>query len=93
MKINKNSKQELYGSGMSKKIEQLKNGLRQIEEKNIEYFKKRKSKRKSEKFDKLHNYYSIILSSNIITFCVADHSDLDEKIKSECIKLVSEISL
>jgi hypothetical protein len=91
MKVTEDLNKVFFGSEVSEKIKQLRIGLLLIEEKYIEYFKKRPSKFKMDNFDRLHNHYIRIINSNTITFGFTAESDLDEKIKNECIILFNEI--
>ena len=58
---------------------------------NLEYFKNKPSRRSIEEHDHLHNHYSMITNSHGIKFGFDANSDLDEKIKTDCINLFDEI--
>lgn len=80
-----------YGTDASEKINLLKSRLALVEESHNEYFKGRQSKLNVNEVDRLHNHYLTITDSNGIKFGFTDDSDLEIKIKTECIDVFNEI--
>ena len=91
METKENLNELFYGTEAAEKINNLKNGLLEIEEKHQKYFEERKGKFSKDECDKLHNHYITITNSGGITFGFTNDSDLDENIRKECIELFNGI--
>lgn len=80
-----------YGEEAAHKLNQFKEGMINIENKNSEYFIERGSRNNPEEKDRLHNYYIMIVNPSGITFRFNENSDLDKKIQISCIQLFNSI--
>lgn len=80
-----------YGEDAAEKLRQFKEGMLDIEKKNLDYFDNRSSKNDIEKKDRLHNHYLMTVNTRGITFGFINNSDLDEEIKTSCFKLFNSI--
>lgn len=79
----------LHGENVVSKSVQFDNELRTIEEKHIEYFKSRPGRRSEH--DHLDAHYIIFSTGNTIKLVWEKYSDLDEKIKTECIEAFKRV--
>jgi len=86
-----NEKELYYGDKGAPKMERLKEGLKEIENKHSEYFEKRKSSVSFEKHDRLHNHYIMTTNPFGVNFGFITESDLKGEIKAECQNLFDEI--
>ena len=80
-----------YGEEAAQKLNQFKEGMLNIENKNSDYFNERVSKDNPEEKDRLHNYYLMIINPNGVTFRFNENSDLDKEIQTSCIQLFNSI--
>lgn len=86
-----NEKELFYGENGAPKMKQLKQGLIDIENKHLEYFKEKKSTLSFDKHDRLHNHYIMNTNPLGVHFGFMADSDLKEEIKNECQNLFNKI--
>lgn len=80
-----------YGKQGAGKMQQLKEGLAEIEKNYSEYFENRAPKYSVDKNDRLHNHYLMTTNQIGASFSFYASSDLDDIIKSECTALFNKI--
>ena len=80
-----------YGEEAAQKLNQFKEGMLNIENKNSDYFKERVSKDNPKEKDRLHDYYLMIVNPKGVTFRFNENSDLDKEIQTSCIQLFNNI--
>lgn len=80
-----------YGEEAAEKLNQFKEGMLNIENKNSDYFNERVSRDNPKEKDRLHNYYFMIVNPKGVIFRFNENSDLDKEIQTSCIQLFSSI--
>ena len=80
-----------HGKELSEKDRQLTEALERVEQKHIDYFKARPSKRLNEEHDRINMHYWTLISDGVIQFNINPDSDLPQYIKDDCIKAAKEI--
>jgi len=88
--MNKNFDELLYGEYHAKKLSKFNEALSAIEEKHIDYFRKREPKFPRQKHDRLSNHYMIIQDKYKIQFGFENNTDLRQDIINECLRIFNE---
>lgn len=83
--------EELYGEDYKNKDEAFKQGVEEIEDKHINFFKERESRLSQDSHDKLRNHFIIYTGNGRISIGFNKESDVPEHIQNEVLELFEKI--
>jgi len=84
-------KRKIFGSEYVDRDDQFRKLLKQIEEKHIEWFNKRKENYPKDRFNELNYHWMMYNEGNRSFFKFMDNSDLPDAIKKECIDAFEKV--